>query len=51
MFLKSKITVNSNSRNFSLEFPSIEEFLILMDFKLDGVGNKLHLEGFTLKLL
>ena len=38
-------------RNFSLELPSITELLILMDFSLKGVKNKLHFETFALKLL
>ena len=38
-------------RNFSLELPSITEILILMDFSLEDVKNKLHFETFALKLL
>ena len=51
MFLKCKISVNSSPRNFSLELPSTEKFIIFMDFKLNGDRNKWHLKGFTLKLL
>ena len=54
IFLKSKITKllsKVTPRNFSLELPSIDEFLIVMDFKLNGDRNEWHLEEFTLKLL
>ena len=50
-FSNVKLQSTVTPRNFSLELPSIEEFLIFMDFKLNGDRNKLHLEGFTLKLL
>ena len=58
-FLHSSLICFSNVKllstvtpgHFSLELPSIEEFLIFMDFKLNGDRNKWHLEECTLKLL
>ena len=38
-------------RNFSLELPSIPEFLTLMDFALKGDKNKWHFESIALKFL
>ena len=58
-FLRNSLICFSNAKllwtvtpgNISLELPSIEQFLIFMDFKLNDDRNKWHLEGFTLKLL
>ena len=50
-FSKVKLLSTFNTRNFSLELHSVKEFLIIMDFKLNGDKNKWNLEGFTLKLL
>ena len=35
-----KLLSTFTSRNFSLELPSVEEFLIFMDFKLNGDRTK-----------
>ena len=50
-FSNVKLLSTVTPRNFSLELPSIENFLIFVEFKLNGDRNKWHLEGFTLKLL
>ena len=51
MFFKSKVIINCNARNFSLELPSIKARLTLMNFALKGDKNKWHFEAFALKYL
>ena len=50
----AKLLPTDTPRNFPLQLPSTEHFLIFMDFggfKLNGDRTKWHLEGFTLNLL
>ena len=49
-FSNVKLLSTVTSRNLSLEFPSMEGLLIIMDFKLKGDQNKLHFDWFALKL-
>ena len=50
-FSNEKLLSTVTPRNVSQELPSIEEFLILRDFKFNSDRSKWHLDEFTLKLL
>ena len=49
-FSKVKLIETVTPKKFSPELPK-EDFLIFTDFKLNGDGNKWHLEEWALKLL